>query len=103
MGCGRFLTFMPSVFRTTKEGLWYDLPMDGRIEAGTLSAVAASLLGDDGSVRIHVISAGAGRNSVFVRESRGGPELTIHVTGEAGNILGGDGYVGVERTCPRVM
>jgi DUF1680 family protein len=96
-GLRAFPDIHASVFRTTKEGLWYDLPMDGRIESGTLSAVAASSLGDDGTVRITITSAGAGRNSVFVRKPRWAA-TEINVIGEARQYPAGDGYVGVERT-----
>jgi DUF1680 family protein len=96
-GLRAFPDIHASVFRTTKEGLWYDLPMDGRIESGTLSAVAASSLGDDGTVRITITSAGAGRNSVFVRKPRWAA-TEINVIGEARQYPAGDGYVGLERT-----
>ena len=61
-GLRAFPDIHSSVFRATKQGLWYDLPMDARIGTGNLSAVAESSLADDGKVKITVTSAGAGRD-----------------------------------------
>ena len=96
-GLRAFPDIHASVFRSTKEGLWYDLPMDGRIETKTLSANSESSLGDNGTVRITITSAGTGLDSVFIRK----PEWAatgIHITGDARQYPAGDGYVGLERT-----
>ncbi len=95
-GLRAFPDIHASVFRATKEGLWYDLPMDARIETGALSAVTESSLGDDGRVRITITSAGSGRNSIFIRKPQWAA-TDIHITGEARQYAAGDGYVGLER------
>ena len=56
-----------SVFRADNGGLHYDLPIDGRIETLTLSAVAESSLAQNGIVRIRSQS---GRRAGFARHSR---------------------------------
>jgi DUF1680 family protein len=96
-GLRAFPDIHAGVFRATKEGLWYDLPMDARIETETLSAIAESSLGDDGTVKITVTSAGAGRNSIFIRKPQWAA-TDIHVTADARQYPAGDGYVGLERT-----
>jgi DUF1680 family protein len=96
-GLRAFPDIHASVFRATKEGLWYDLPMDARIENGTWSAVAESSLKDNGTVRITVNSAGSGRNSVFIRKPKWAA-TEIHVRGESRQYSAGDGYAGLERT-----
>ena len=97
-GLRAFPDIHASVFRMTKEGLWYDLPMDAGIETGTLSAIAESSLADDGKVKITVTSAGAGRNSIFIRKPQWAETTNIHVIGEAREYPAGDGYLGLERT-----
>ncbi|MGD0631238.1 MAG: beta-L-arabinofuranosidase domain-containing protein [Terracidiphilus sp.] len=96
-GLRAFPDIHASVFRATKEGLWYDLPMDARIETGVLSAVAESSLGDNGTVQITITSAGTGRDSLFIRKPQWAA-TDIHITGEARQYAAGDGYVGLERT-----
>jgi DUF1680 family protein len=95
-GLRAFPDLHSGAFRATKEGLWYDLPMDGRSERGTLSAVAESSLGDNGTVRITVTSAGTGLASIFIRKPQWAA-TDIHITGEARQYPAGDGYVGLER------
>jgi len=95
-GLRAFPDIHSSVFRATKQGLWYDLPMDARIGTGNLSAVAESSLADDGKVKITVTSAGAGRDSIFIRKPQWAA-TEIHTTGEARQYPAGDGYVGLER------
>jgi DUF1680 family protein len=86
-----------SVFRCTQEGLWYDLPMDGRIETGTLSARAESSLGNNGTARITITSAGAGPASVFIRKPQWSATTEIHIAADARQYPVADGYVRVER------
>jgi DUF1680 family protein len=77
--------------------LWYDLPLDGRIEKAGLSAVAESSLADNGTVRITITSAGPGLNSLFIRKPQWAAATDIHLTGSARQYSAGDGYVGLER------
>jgi DUF1680 family protein len=96
-GLRAFPDIHASVFRGTKEGLWYDMPLDGRIEAAGLSAVAESSLADNGTVRITITSAGPGLNSLFIRKPQWAATTDIHMTGAVRQYPAGDGYVGLER------
>jgi DUF1680 family protein len=87
-----------SVFRATKEGLWYDLPMDGRIDSGTLRAVAQSSLAENGTVRITITEAGTGLDSLFIRKPQWAATTDIRIAGDARQYAAGEGYVGLERT-----
>ena len=91
-----------SVFRETKEGLWYDLPLDGRTmrggaETGRLSAVAESRLARDGTVRITITAAGAGPAALRVRKPTWAEQVELHVKGPGQLAKLEDGYVGLER------
>jgi DUF1680 family protein len=96
-GLRAFPDISTSVFHATKEGLWYDLPLDGRIESAGLAATAESSLSEIGTVRITIISAGPGLNSLFIRKPQWAAATDIHITGSARQYPAGDGYVGLER------
>jgi len=96
-GLRAFPDIHESVFRATKEGLWYDLPMDARIETGALSAVAESSLGENGTVKITIASAASGLNSIFIRKPVWAAATDIHVAGNARQYPAGDGYMGIEK------
>lgn len=96
-GLRAFPAIHGSVFRATKEGLWYDLPMDGRVQTGTLMANAESSLGENGTVRITITATGAGPESVFIRRPQWAAATDIHITGNARQYAAGDGYVGIEK------
>jgi hypothetical protein len=95
-GLRAFPDIHESVFRATKDGVWYDLPMDARIETETLSAVADSSLGSDGTVKITITSAGNGLNSIFIRKPVWASATDVHVAGKARQFAAGDGYLGIE-------
>jgi len=74
-GLRAFPDIQGSVFRATKEGLWYDLPLDGRAlagqpAAGRLAATADSSLAEDGTVKITVTAAGAEPAWLFIRKPK---------------------------------
>jgi DUF1680 family protein len=100
-GLRAFPDIHADVFRGTKEGLWYDLPLDARtdarMEAAGLSAVAESSLGENGTVRITITSVGTGPATLFIRKPQWATETDIHITGSARQYPAGDGYVGIER------
>jgi len=96
-GLRAFPDIHQSVFRATTDGLWFDLPLDARVDAGPLKAVSESSLGEDGSVRITITAAGGGRNSVFIRKPQWASAPEIRVAGDVRRYEAGDGYVGLER------
>ena len=96
-GLRAFPDIHTSVFRATKEGLWFDLPLDARIESGALRAFSESTLGEDGTVRITIASSGSGAASLFIRKPDWAASAEIHVAGKARQFAAGEGYAGVER------
>jgi DUF1680 family protein len=86
-----------SVFRGTEEGLYYDLPVDGRIETAALSAVAESSLADNGTVRITVTSAGKESASLLIRKPEWAEEVDGQLKGSGRLAPLESGYVGMER------
>jgi len=86
-----------SVFRAAKDGLWYDLPMDGRILTESLSAMAQSSLGENGTVKITITSAATAPVSLFIRKPQWAETTDIHVKSNARQYPAGDGYVGLEK------
>jgi len=91
-----------SVFRSTAEGLWFDLPLDGRMPAGesqigALRAVASSTLGENGTVRITITAAGTGTDSLYLRKPKWAEGVEIRTSGSAKEYPAGDGYVGLDR------
>jgi DUF1680 family protein len=95
-GLRAFPDIQRSVFRSSKEGLWLDLPMDARIETAGLSMRSDSSLGRDGRLRITVTSAGGGARKLFVRKPAWADTLEIQARG-ARQFQAADGYQGVER------
>lgn len=57
-----------SAFRETENGLSYDLPVDGRIDAGHFSATAESTLAQNGAVRIRILRAGKESAVIDIRK-----------------------------------
>jgi len=91
-----------SVFRSTADGLWYDLPLDGRMAvgettAGALRAMSTSTMGQNGTVRITITAVGTGRDALFLRKPKWAESLEIRTSGSARQYPAGDGYVGLER------
>ncbi len=101
-GLRAFPNIHAGVFRATKEGLWYDLPLDSRvmdaqIETGTLSAVAESSLAVNRTVRITITGVSAGPATLFIRQPRWAEAIDVHVSASARKFPAGDGSVGLER------
>jgi len=91
-----------SVFRSTAEGLWYDLPLGGRMPGGTsepgaLRAVASSTLDENGTVRITITAAGTGMDSLFIRKPKWVETVELRTSGTAREYPAGEGYVGLDR------
>lgn len=90
-----------SVFRQRKDGLSYELPIDGRIETAALSAAAESSLAQDGMVRIKITKAGDGMASLSIRVPEWAEGSAIRLNGSLANFPAEGGYVGIERTWSR--
>lgn len=57
-----------NAFRATGSGISYELPVDGRVETPTLSAIAESDLSHSGLVRIRIVRAGKDKVRLAVRK-----------------------------------
>lgn len=86
-----------SAFRAWDHGLYYDLPIDGRIETPLLSAVAESSLADNGTVRITIKAAGAAPSALRIRIPEWVVGLAIRINGSLGNLPPETGYMSVNR------
>jgi DUF1680 family protein len=71
-----------SVFRNEDRGFFYDLPIDGRIEAESLSAVASSSLAKDGTVQIKITRAGTEPISLAIRKPEWANRVEIRLNGK---------------------
>jgi len=87
-----------SVFRQRKDGLSYELPIDGRIETAALSATAESSLAHDGTVRITITGAGTSPAALAVRKPDWCDRVGIQVKGSGKMPSLEAGYAGIERT-----
>jgi len=72
-----------NVFRSGVGEVFYDLPIDGRIESAALGAHATSQLTTDGTIRIQIEHAAAGQK-LTLRKPSWAKELHVSVNGKAG-------------------
>ncbi len=86
------------VFGAGKEGVSYNLPLDGRIETAALSAVAESSLGRDGMVRIRITGAGAGPATLRIRTVDWAEEMVARLENGVRLDAMESGYLGATRT-----
>lgn len=92
-----FPDIQESVFHATGDGLYFDLPLSGSIEGKVLSAWAESKIGEDGSVRITITSAGKDPAVVALRKPEWAQAIDAKVKG-LGELMPFEvGYVGVKR------
>jgi DUF1680 family protein len=70
-----------SIFRTSKNQTFYDLPLDGFVETATLTAQATSTLASDGTAHIRIIKA-ATDHTLTLRKPAWADSLTIHRNGQ---------------------
>lgn len=86
-----------SAFRATKNGVRYEMPIDGWIESGTLSASAESSLAKNGQVRIRIAKAGKERARIAVRKPGWAESVTMRLEGPGLISPLDPGYVGTEK------
>jgi len=95
-----FPDIQASAFRSEKNGLCFDLPVDGRIETTSLSASSSSSLSRDGTVRITVTpgkSAGNVAQTLRIRKPEWAAIMTVRVNGEVNLAPIEDGYARIQR------
>jgi DUF1680 family protein len=86
-----------SVFRWQDGGLWFDMPIDSRIETDTLSAASVSSLAEDGTIRIRVLATGKSSASVHIRKPEWAREVLIRINGSAREFPSNNGFVDIHR------
>jgi DUF1680 family protein len=86
-----------SAFRWQDGGLWFDLPVDSRIETATLSAVSESSLAEDGTIRITITSADNSPASLHIRKPEWTSGVDIRLKGAAREFPSAEGYLRIER------
>lgn len=86
-----------SVFRGGGSEIFYDFPLDGRIESGNLTAVAESTLGSNGKCRINVTAASTEPVKLLIRKLEWSPAPEVHIKGKSGDVLESGDYRSIER------
>lgn len=86
-----------SAFRSQDGGLCFDLPVDSRMETATLSAVATSSLGHDGTIKITISSAGEAPASLRIRKPEWAQMLDLRLNGSAIQAAAESGYADIHR------
>jgi DUF1680 family protein len=97
-GLRAFPDIHTSVFRGAEDRLYYDLPVDGRIETPVLSATAESSLARDGALRIAVTWAGESPVTLGIRKPEWASAVDLRLNGVAAPSREEDGYVQIART-----
>ena len=97
-GLRAFPDVQASVFHGSEGGLYYDLPLDGRIETPELSAVAVSSLARDGKVKITITAAGKNPVKLRIRKVEWADEIEASLEGNGRLASLENGYFGMERT-----
>lgn len=94
-GLRAFPDVAAAVFRNDNGAICYDLPVDGRVEAGGLALRAVSSLGKNGTIRLEVTRADGRPRALAIRQ----PEWASQIDLAAGlrRQPGLDGYSRVER------
>jgi DUF1680 family protein len=86
-----------SVFRSHDGTVYFDLPVDGRMETATLSASATSSLAHDGTVKITISSAGEAPTSLRIRKPEWAQKLDLQLNGSAIQATAESGYLDIHR------
>jgi DUF1680 family protein len=73
-----------SAFRATESGIVYEVPVDGKIESPSISAIAESDLSRTGTVRIQITGATRDKARVEVRKPEWAESVRLHGPGEKG-------------------
>ncbi len=96
-GLRYFPDLQSSAFHRADGALWYDLPIDGSIETGSLTATATSSLAHDGLIRIAITSAAETPTSLRIRKPEWASALAIQLNHEVGAYPVDQGYVHLRR------
>lgn len=96
-GLRAFPDIHASVFRIKDGAVHYDLPVDGRVETSSLSAVAESSLAQDGTIRIRFTAAKKAAAALRMRKPEWTDAVKVRLNGKLVESPLEGGYVGIER------
>lgn len=86
-----------SAFRSQDGGVYFDLPVDSRMETATFSASATSSLAHDATVKITISSAGEAPTSLRIRKPEWAQKLDLQLNGSAIQATAESGYSDIHR------
>jgi DUF1680 family protein len=87
-----------SVFRSQNGEIFFDLPVDSRLESAALSAVSASSLAQDGTVRITISAAGSQPATLNIRKPQWAETVKILLNGTPSDAPLESGYMRLRRS-----
>jgi len=87
-----FPDIVSAAFRTKPDAIYYDLPVDGRVESEGLLLSAVSSLDRDGSVRLVVLSGDVGDRRLEIRQPDWAADLEVSINGKRPSIGKRDDY-----------
>jgi DUF1680 family protein len=87
-----------SAFRVETGGVFLDLPIDGRVETAALSAVAESMLAQNGTVEIRITRASREPVALGIRKPDWADSVVIRLNGSEHELPLKNGYLDIERT-----
>jgi DUF1680 family protein len=93
-----FPDIQSSSFRSQDGAVWFDLPVDGRLQTDTLAASVESSLGHNGALQIRITSAGKASTALRIRKPAWATTVEIRLNGRAGEFPAQDGYRTIERS-----
>ena len=92
-----FPDIQQNAFRVDGDVLRYEIPLDGRIETGTLAASAESTLAQNGAVRIKIERGGNERRRIAVRQPAWADSVTMSLNGSGSMEPVRAGYISAEK------
>ncbi len=93
-----FPVVQQSAFRSRDGELFLDLPVDGRVKNAALSAVAASSLALDGTMRITITAAGEKPVTLAIRKPQWAAAVKLQLNGNAAESSLENGYLIMRRS-----
>lgn len=88
-----------AAFRIQHDIIYYDLPVDGRIESQELLLSAVSSLNRDGRVRLAIVSGNGRARQIEIRQPDWAAGLEVSINGKRSSTADHEGYRRVTHNC----
>ncbi len=88
-----------AAFRIKHDAIYYDLPVDGRIEKDGLILSAVSSLERDGSVTLAILSGNGRESHLGIRQPDWAESLEVFINGKRSETVDHEGYRRVTQNC----